>query len=145
MLCFRCGSHNPDGSEFCSQCGQKFADKDKAPSKRQPDADIKIPPRKTDLEDKVEHRPGEHIADRYEIGKEKEHEIALRYKDWCYTTDRQKKLTDPGYLLQCMPVDRGHEAAPEVCDNELSWIYDQAENRLHTQKAIMTLTMGGRL
>jgi ornithine carbamoyltransferase len=82
---------------------------------------------------------------RYEIGKEKEHEIALRYKDWCYTTDRQKKLTDPGYLLQCMPIDRGHEAAPEVCDNALSWIYDQAENRLHTQKAIMTLTMGGRL
>ncbi len=83
--------------------------------------------------------------DRYQIGKEKEHEIALRYKDWCYTADRQKRLCDPGYLLQCMPVDRGHEAEPAVCDNELSWIYDQAENRLHTQKAIMTLTMGGRL
>ncbi len=83
--------------------------------------------------------------DRYEIGKEKEHEIALRYKDWCYTADRQKRLCAPGYLLQCMPVDRGHEAEPEVCDSELSWIYDQAENRLHTQKAIMTLTMGGRL
>jgi ornithine carbamoyltransferase len=83
--------------------------------------------------------------DRYEIGKEKEHEIALKYRDWCYTADRQKRLCDPGYLLQCMPVDRGNEAEPEVCDNELSWIYDQAENRLHTQKAIMTLTMGGRL
>ena len=82
---------------------------------------------------------------RYEIGKDKEHEIALKYKDWRYTADRQQKLTDPGYLLQCMPVDRGHEADSEVCDNELSWIYDQAENRLHTQKAIMTLTMGGRL
>lgn len=83
--------------------------------------------------------------DRYEIGKEAEHEIALKYKDWCYTADRQKRLTDPGHLLQCMPVDRGNEAEPEVCDNEFSWIYDQAENRLHTQKAIMTLTMGGRL
>jgi len=84
-------------------------------------------------------------GDRYEIGKEKEHEIALKHKDWCYTADRQKRLCDPGHLLQCMPVDRGHEAEPEVCDNELSWIYDQAENRLHTQKAIMTLTMGGRV
>ena len=44
-----------------------------------------------------------------------------------------------------MPIDRGNEADPEVCDNDLSWIYDQAENRLHTQKAILTLTMGGRL
>ena len=84
-------------------------------------------------------------GDRYEIGKEKEHEIALRYKDWRYTSERQSKLTHPGHLLQCMPLDRGHEADPAVCDNELSWIYDQAENRLHTQKAIMTLTMGGRL
>jgi ornithine carbamoyltransferase len=84
-------------------------------------------------------------GDRYEIGKEKEHEIALRYKDWRYTSERQSKLTNPGHLLQCMPVDRGNEADPAVCDNELSWIYDQAENRLHTQKAIMTLTMGGRL
>ncbi len=82
--------------------------------------------------------------DRYQIGKEKEQEIALRYKDWCYTAEKQA-LTDPGHLLQCMPVDRGHEAMPDVCDNERSWIYDQAENRLHTQKAIMTLTMGGRL
>jgi ornithine carbamoyltransferase len=44
-----------------------------------------------------------------------------------------------------MPVDRGFEAEVEVCDNELSWMYDQAENRLHTQKAIMVLTMGGRV
>jgi len=82
---------------------------------------------------------------RYDIGKEEELKIAQKYQDWCYTADRQKKLCDPGYLLQCMPVDRGNEAEPAVCDNKLSWIYDQAENRLHTQKAIMTLTMGGRL
>jgi ornithine carbamoyltransferase len=82
---------------------------------------------------------------RYEIGKDEELKIADKYRDWCYTVDRQKDLCNPGHLLQCMPVDRGNEAEPEVCDNELSWMYDQAENRLHTQKAIMTLTMGGRL
>jgi ornithine carbamoyltransferase len=82
---------------------------------------------------------------RYDIGKEEEHKLASNYKNWCYTVERQKKLTNPGYLLHCMPVDRGNEADPEVCDNDLSWIYDQAENRLHTQKAILTLTMGGRL
>jgi len=84
-------------------------------------------------------------GNRYDIGKEEELKLAQKYMDWCYTAERQKKLCDPGYLLQCMPVDRGYEADPEVCDNDLSWIYDQAENRLHTQKAILTLTMGGRV
>ncbi len=83
--------------------------------------------------------------DRYEQGKEKELELAQKYSDWSYSAKRQKELCAPGYLLQCMPVDRGHEADIEVCDNELSWMYDQAENRLHTQKAILVLTMGGRL
>ena len=83
--------------------------------------------------------------DRYTIGKEKEAEIAKRYTDWKYTAERQKKLCAPGHLLQCMPVDRGNEADPEVCDNALSFILDQAENRLHTQKGILVLTMGGRL
>jgi len=83
--------------------------------------------------------------DRYQIGKEKEAEIAKKYVGWKYSAERQKKLGAPGHLLQCMPVDRGNEADPEVCDNKLSWILDQAENRLHTQKAILTLTMGGRL
>ena len=44
-----------------------------------------------------------------------------------------------------MRVDGENEADPEVCDNGLSWNYDQAEYRLHTQKAILTLTLGGRL
>jgi ornithine carbamoyltransferase len=82
---------------------------------------------------------------RYENGKEKEAELAKKYVDWKYSSERQKKLANPGYLLQCMPVDRGNEADPAVCDSPLSWILDQAENRLHTQKAVLTLTMGGRL
>ena len=83
---------------------------------------------------------------RYEIGKEAEIKNAEKFKDWKYTRKRQKELAKPGYLMHVMPVDRGNEADPELCDDpELSWIYDQAENRLHTQKAILTLTMGGRL
>ena len=86
-----------------------------------------------------------YTGNRYEIGKDEELKIAERYKDWHYTAERQKRLGNPGYFLHCMPVDRGNEADSEVCDNTLSWMVDQAENRLHTQKAILTLTMGGRL
>lgn len=46
--------------------------------------------------------------------------------------------------MHVMPVDRGNEADEELCDDpQLSWIYDQAENRLHLQKAILALTLGG--
>jgi ornithine carbamoyltransferase len=45
-----------------------------------------------------------------------------------------------------MPIDRDNEADNELVDDpEVSWLYDQAENRLHSQKAILALTMGGRL
>ncbi|MGQ9477120.1 MAG: ornithine carbamoyltransferase [Candidatus Bipolaricaulia bacterium] len=83
---------------------------------------------------------------RYEIGKEAEIELAGKFEDWKYTRKRQKELAEPGYLMHVMPVDRGNEAEDELCDDpQLSWIYDQAENRLHVQKAILALTMGGRL
>lgn len=67
MLCFRCGSHNPDGSEFCSQCGQKFIDKDGVPRKDKPPEEIKLPQRKAEPEDKTELEIGAQIAERYEI------------------------------------------------------------------------------
>jgi len=81
---------------------------------------------------------------RYEIGKEKEIELAGEHKDWQYTKERQEELGDPGYLLHCMPVDRGNEVEDDIMDDdELSYVYDQAENRLHLQKGLMALTMGG--
>jgi ornithine carbamoyltransferase len=43
-----------------------------------------------------------------------------------------------------MPADRGKEVTDPVIDGPHSIIYDEAENRLHTAKAIMALTMGGR-
>ncbi|MDP2860110.1 MAG: ornithine carbamoyltransferase, partial [bacterium] len=39
---------------------------------------------------------------------------------------------------------RGLEVANEVIDGPRSAVYDQAENRLHVQKAILALTMGGK-
>ncbi len=47
--------------------------------------------------------------------------------------------------MHCMPIDRGYEATDGVIDGPQSVIYQEAENRLHIQKALMALTMGGRL
>jgi N-acetylornithine carbamoyltransferase len=46
--------------------------------------------------------------------------------------------------MHCLPADRGVEVTDAVIDGPQSVVYDQAENRMHAQNAIMALTMGGR-
>ena len=45
-------------------------------------------------------------------------------------------------FMHCLPAHRGEEVTDEVVDHERSVVFDQAENRLHTQKAVMALLMG---
>jgi ornithine carbamoyltransferase len=46
-------------------------------------------------------------------------------------------------FLHCLPAHRGEEVAAEVIDGAQSCVWDEAENRLHIQKAIMAVLMGG--
>jgi len=65
VLCFRCGSHNPDGSEFCSQCGQQFLGGEAASSESssQQKASAKAVP----VDEGVVLEIGSQVAERYEI------------------------------------------------------------------------------
>ena len=44
--------------------------------------------------------------------------------------------------MHCLPAHRGEEVSDKVADSPQSVIFQQAENRLHAQKAVMALTMG---
>ena len=65
-----------------------------------------------------------------------------KYKSWI-CDERRIKLADKKVkLMHALPADRGHEVTDEIIDNpDISVVFDEAENRLHTAKAIMSLTM----
>lgn len=68
-----------------------------------------------------------------------------RHKDWIFDRRRLKLADSKVKMMHALPADRGREVTDEVIDDEsVSIVYDEAENRLHTAKAVMALTMGGR-
>lgn len=56
---------------------------------------------------------------------------------WCVTGEHFKRANPGAYYMDCMPFIRGEQVTAEVADGPASIIYDQAENRLHAQKAIL--------
>ncbi len=67
--------------------------------------------------------------------------IQVQYKDWI-TDARKMALADKDAIyMHPLPADRDVEVTSEVMDGPQSVVFDQAENRLHAQKAVMALTM----
>jgi N-acetylornithine carbamoyltransferase len=67
--------------------------------------------------------------------------IGARYTDWI-TDERRMALSAPDSIyMHPLPADRNIEVADAVIDGPHSVVYDEAENRLHAQKAVMALTM----
>jgi N-acetylornithine carbamoyltransferase len=68
-------------------------------------------------------------------------DIAAKYQDWIADESRLARASDSVGYMHCLPADRGIEVTDQVIDGPNSWVFDEAENRLHVQKAVMALTM----
>jgi ornithine carbamoyltransferase len=78
------------------------------------------------------------------MGKEMEHgERALIFKPYQVSTDTVMAAAPDVLVLHCLPAHRGEEIAAEVMDGPNSAVFDQAENRLHTQKALLSWLLTG--
>jgi N-acetylornithine carbamoyltransferase len=66
---------------------------------------------------------------------------AKRYTDWITDERRIGLAAEDAIYMHPLPADRNVEVADAVIDGPHSVVYDEAENRLHAQKAVMALTM----
>jgi len=67
--------------------------------------------------------------------------IIDKYKHWITDARKMRVAKDDAIYMHPLPADRDVEVTSEVMDGANSVVFDQAENRLHAQKAVMALTM----
>jgi ornithine carbamoyltransferase len=67
------------------------------------------------------------------------------FEDWQVDTDMMRAAGPQAVFMHCLPAHRGEEVASEVIDGPQSIVWDEAENRLHTQKALMEFLLLGRV
>jgi ornithine carbamoyltransferase len=67
-----------------------------------------------------------------------------RYKSWICNSTRMKLARHSAIYMHCLPADRNAEVTDDVIDGPQSVVFQEAENRLHTAKAIMASTMRER-
>ena len=80
------------------------------------------------------------------MGFEAENETrAKAFADWQVDTDMMAVAAKDAVFMHCLPAHRGEEVSAEVIDGPQSVVWDEAENRLHTQKALMEYLLLGRV
>ncbi len=68
-------------------------------------------------------------------------EISKRYSAWICDEQKMRLASKEAIYMHCLPADRGYEVTDAVIDGPRSRVFPEAENRLHTCKAVMALTM----
>jgi len=80
------------------------------------------------------------------MGWEAENEARMKaFADWCVDREMMAAAKPDALFMHCLPAHRGEEVEAEVIDGPQSVVWDEAENRLHVQKALMEYLVLGRI
>src|SRR5699024_5718708 len=80
------------------------------------------------------------------MGFENENEARrTAFADWCVDARMMAAAHPKALFMHCLPAHRGEEVTAEVIDGPQSVVWDEAENRLHVQKALMEFLLLGQL
>jgi ornithine carbamoyltransferase len=80
------------------------------------------------------------------MGFEAENEERLKdFADWQVDADMMRVAAPDALFMHCLPAHRGEEVSAEVIDGAQSVVWDEAENRLHVQKALMEYLLLGKI
>jgi ornithine carbamoyltransferase len=66
------------------------------------------------------------------------------FADWCVDSAMMKQADEDALFMHCLPAHRSEEVSAEVIDGPQSVVWDEAENRLHAQKALMEYLLLGK-
>ena len=72
-------------------------------------------------------------------------ERKVAFNDWCVTKAMMQSAQSDALFMHCLPAHRGEEVAAEVIDGPQSVVWDEAENRMHVQKALMEYLLLGKV
>jgi len=78
---------------------------------------------------------------RADIGDNAEIQIHNKYKEWTCTEELMDNANRNSIFMHCLPAHREYEVTNAVMDGPHSVIFDEAENRLHVQKAVLSLVI----
>ncbi len=80
------------------------------------------------------------------MGFEAENEVRRSaFADWCVDTEMMQVAQKDALFMHCLPAHRGEEVTIEVIDGPQSVVWDEAENRMHVQKALLEYLLLGRI
>lgn len=80
------------------------------------------------------------------MGFEAENEARRRaFANWCVDAPMMALAKPDALFMHCLPAHRGEEVAADVIDGPQSVVWDEAENRMHVQKALMEYLLLGRI
>jgi ornithine carbamoyltransferase len=80
------------------------------------------------------------------MGYEAENQARLQaFKSWMVTDELMAVAQKDALFMHCLPAHRGEEVSASVIDGPQSVVWDEAENRLHVQKALMEFLLCGKL